>query len=355
MSNSNKARVLGLIGMALAAVLIIVLAAVFRNNKNVEVSSHSFAMGSVVTVKLYGAGDTEAAEEVQAAVKLLDEECISWRNDTSELGKWNRTAEAGCPVEISKDLANVLEKSLSLADASDGALDITLRPVLDVWGIEDADEKTFRVPEEEELKKAAEKCGRKDITLTVAEGSERNLLTRNREEVSLDLGALGKGYALDIAYDLLQGKKDVTGGVIAVGGSVLIFGEKPDGGEYKVGIRDPEGLPEDVMGHITFPSGTKKACVSTSGGYEKYVEKDGVKYHHIIDPKTLRPAKSGLKSVTVVCEDGAYSDGLSTACFILGEEKGVKLLEKYGAEGVFIREDGSTFITNGLSGRVIFE
>ena len=99
----------------------------------------------------------------------------------------------------------------------------------------------------------------------------------------------------------------------------------------------------------------EKACISTSGGYEKYVEKDGVKYHHIIDPKTLKPAESGLKSVTIVCEDGALSDGLSTACFILGEEKSIKLLEKYGAEGVFIREDGSRFITNGLSGRVIFE
>jgi len=355
MSNSNKARVLGLIGMALAAVLIIVLAAVFRKSKNVEVSSRSFAMGSVVTVKLYVAGDSEAAEEVQAAIKLLDEECISWRNDTSELGKWNRTAAAGCRVEISKDLANVLDKSLSLADASDGALDITLRPVLTVWGIEDADEKSFRIPEEEELQKARENCGRKDITLSVDMGLGKSFLTRNREEVVIDLGALGKGYALDIAYDLLKEKKEVTGGVIAVGGSVLVFGEKPDGGEYKVGIRDPEGLPEDVLGYITFLSGTAKTCVSTSGGYEKYVEKDGVKYHHIIDPKTLRPAKSGLRSVTVVCEDGAYSDGLSTACFILGEEKGMKLLEKYGAEGVFIREDGSKFITNGLSGRVIFE
>ena len=355
MNNGNKARVLGLFGMALAAVLVIVLAAVFRKKSSVEVSSRGFAMGSVVTVKLYGDGDTETPEEVQAAVKLLDEECISWRNDNSELGKWNHTAVAGQPVQISKDLSTVMEKSLSLAEASDGALDITLRPVLEVWGIEEADETSFRVPEEEELHKAGEKCGLKEISLSIDESSGGNTLTRKREEIVIDLGAVGKGYALDIAYDLLKEKAEVSGGVIAVGGSILVFGEKPDGGEYKVGIRDPEGLPEDVMGYITFPSGTKKACISTSGGYEKYVEKDGVKYHHIIDPKTLRPAESGLKSVTVVCADGAFSDGLSTACFILGEEKGAKLLEKYGAEGVFIREDGSTHVTNGLFGRVIFE
>ena len=121
-----------------------------------------------------------------------------------------------------------------------------------------------------------------------------------------------------------------------------------------MGIRDPEGLPEDILGYITFASGTGKQCISTSGGYEKYIEKDGVRYHHIIDPGTLKPAETGLRSVTVVCGDetdlygGLTSDGLSTACFILGETRALGVLEKCHAEAVLIREDGSILVTDGL-------
>ena len=373
MSISTRKRILGILVLALAAGVILAVSALTRKGEGSggtesPGTDRGFAMGSAVSVQLYGKAAENRSAEVIREISRLDEQVISWRAEASELAVWNRTAEAGAKTEVSRELGLAVEKSLELSKRSGGALDLTLRPVLDTWGVENGTPETFRVPSEEELKKAAErtdlagqgkdaeKSGEDSAfsSSVLCEKGERDsyLLSRGRKELTLDLGAVGKGYALDAAYDLLRSDTEITGGVIAVGGSVLVYGEKADGGEFKVGIRDPEGLPEDILGVITFPSGTKKQCVSTSGGYEKVIEKDGVKYHHIIDPSTLHPAEGGLKSVTVVCGDGLLSDGLSTACFILGEEKAKELLKAYGAEGVLIRSDGSIYSTPGIEKQV---
>ena len=361
MSISTKKRILGILGLALAAGVILAVSVLSRKGEGSGGAASSetnrgFAMGSAVSVQLYGKDAGNRSAEVIREISRLDEQVISWRAEASELAAWNRSAEAGAKTEVSRELGLAVEKSLELSKRSEGALDLTLRPVLDTWGIENGTPETFRVPSEEELKKAAERTdlagAKKDAVLCEKGDGDSYLLSRGRKELTLDLGAVGKGYALDVAYDLLRTDAEITGGVVAVGGSVLVYGEKDGGGEFKVGIRDPEGLPEDILGVITFPSGTKKQCVSTSGGYEKVIEKDGVKYHHIIDPSTLHPAESGLKSVTVISEDGLLSDGLSTACFILGEEKAKELLKTYGAEGVLIRSDGSVYSTPGIEKQV---
>jgi thiamine biosynthesis lipoprotein len=114
-----------------------------------------------------------------------------------------------------------------------------------------------------------------------------------------------------------------------------------------VGVRNPDGAADDMIGYIEL-SGVDYMCVSTSGDYEKYVEYNGEKYHHILDRSTGYPAKSGLSSVTVMCKSGTDSDGLSTACFVLGKEKSVELLKKYDAEAVFVDTDGNVSITDGM-------
>lgn len=326
-----------------------------------SVIQRDFAMGSALSVTLYG--ETEKLETVSSAaiekIRALDEQVISWRAENSELARWNRTAKAGEAAEVSEALSRAVTDGRKIWEGSGHVLDLTLRPVLDTWGIEEKDPGSFQVPSEQALADAAARCGMEHIS--VSEG----ILVRNREEILLDLGAIGKGYALDVVYDeLLKGETPVSvsdgtepedapstpvmGGVVAVGGSVMIFGSKPDGCDYQVGIRDPEGSPEDIIGILSFRGGTGRHCISTSGGYEKFIEKDGVRYHHIIDPRTRKPADSGLKSVTVVCENGLMSDGLSTACFILGEDASREILRNFAAEAVFIREDGSIFVTEGL-------
>lgn len=143
---------------------------------------------------------------------------------------------------------------------------------------------------------------------------------------------------------MLEGQNAVTGAVISLGGSILTYGSKPDGSTWKVGIIDPF----DKSSNIGILSLEGQWCVSTSGDYERYVEVDGVRYHHILDPKTGTPAVSDVRGVTVLLKDGLLSDGLSTACFILGPEKGMALAAEYGAEALFILSDGEVVLSEGM-------
>ena len=172
---------------------------------------------------------------------------------------------------------------------------------------------------------------------------------------TLDLGAVGKGSACDVAREYLKEQDGVQGAVIAVGGSILTYGRKPDGTAFRVAVQNPDEENGSYMGVIDL---TGTACVSTSGDYEKYFVQDGKRYHHILDPATGYPSESGLSSVTVVCPDagewkeyaGLLSDGLCTACFVLGKEKGMELLEQYGMEGVFIDKERQVTVTDDGTG-----
>ena len=158
----------------------------------------------------------------------------------------------------------------------------------------------------------------------------------------LDLGSVGKGIACDEVRGVLENSK-IKRAVVSVGGSILLYGE---GEKFTVGIRDPfSESSTESFAVLTLPA----TCVSTSGSYERYFDRDGVRYHHILDPKTGYPAESGLVSVTVVCSDGFMSDALSTACFVLGYEKSLPLLEKYGAQAVFVFNDRSVRVTGSLA------
>ncbi len=165
------------------------------------------------------------------------------------------------------------------------------------------------------------------------------------DQCTIDLGAVGKGIACDVAQNYLKKQKEVSGAVIAVGGSILLYGTKTDGTNWNVAVQNPRGQDGEAMGVLSL-SGTTN--VSTSGDYEKYFMQDGKRYHHILDPSTGYPAESGLISVTVVSDNGLLSDGLSTACFVLGKEKGQKLLKTYGAEGIFIDQNKKVTVTKGL-------
>ena len=166
---------------------------------------------------------------------------------------------------------------------------------------------------------------------------------------TLDLGATGKGIGCDVVSDFLKTQKDVSGMILNLGGSsVMVYGEKPDGSEWKVAVTDPRDVEGEYLGAITLEGGE---FLSTSGDYEKYFIEDGKRYHHILDPKTGYPVWNGLDSVTVVCNSGLLADGLSTACFVLGMEDAQSLLEKYNAEAVFVDEDKNVYLTSGMKER----
>ncbi len=316
-------------------------------------TQYGFSMGTSVNVTLYGTDSEELYQVVMDKIDELDRDYISWRNEESELGRLNADYVSGVEYNLSDTLYEAVLSSWKVCKDSNGALDITIRPVADAWNIEGADSENFVIPEKTDIEDALAIIGYEYIHINEAdvlsEGAGK--ITINKSDMIIDLGATGKGYVLDIIKKWLD-ETSVSGACISVGGSILIYGEKDDSSSWKVGIRDPQGSSDAMIGYLEFPSGTNM-CVSTSGYYEKYFDVDGVRYHHIIDRNTGMPSDSGLASVTIVCENGLYSDALSTACFVLGYEQSLKLLEKYDAEAIFIDEENNIIFTEGLKNKFI--
>lgn len=319
----------------------------------VRVTRTAISMGTPFTITLYGRRGfrTETAARGQLSetvnvlfecVDRLDLSVLSWRSDGSEVSRFN-SFQSTEPFPISPEFAEALGQSLVLSEFSGGVLDVTLRPLIAVWNIEDADSsEPWQPPADEELQSLVPLLGTEHLTLT------DSALRKDDPGISLDMGAVGKGYALDMLLPVLRENQDITGAVIAAGGSILTYGEKPD--PWQIGIRDPEGSPADFFGILTVPAEPSRITfISTSGGYEKYAEADGVIYEHILDGRTLRPAESGLYSVTVITgESGLASDGLSTACYILGMNASRKVLSRYEAEAVFVTREREVYLTSGL-------
>lgn len=294
-------------------------------------ADQDYVMGTVLTQTIYG-GNEELAGSVTAKIRSM-EAAISNKFITSEVSKIGALAGSG---GVESKYFDIYKLASDVCEKSGGAFDITVAPVVGLWGI--GTEKA-RVPSEAEIEALLPFVDYKNIKL------ENGKVSLSKEGAELDLGAIGKGAAADLAISLYK-EAGISSAIVAVGGSIGILGEKPGGTPFLVGVRDPKGSANEYLGTLAL----KNISVSTSGSYERFIEQNGVLYHHIIDPATGYPAESGLVSVTVVHENGALCDALSTACFVLGREKGMELLDEYGAQGIFIDENDKIYVTEGLKG-----
>ena len=139
-----------------------------------------------------------------------------------------------------------------------------------------------------------------------------------------------------------------SGACIAVGGSIVCYGSKPDGASYQIGIQNPRGEQNDVMGVLKLEAGSQPVFVSTSGDYEKYFIQDGKRYHHILNPVTGYPADSGTISATIIADNGALSDALSTLCILLDRGQALQLVEQYGADAILVDDAKQVYMTDGI-------
>lgn len=287
----------------------------------------TFAMGTVVSEKIYG-GTEKTLEDVEALVNELDGK-LSWRIEDSWIARLNMDKT----MPLTDTFSLYMQEAFSLAEATKGAFDPTLRPLIALWDIEGSNP---HVPSEDEMADCLRQIGYERVVLTASD-------ITIPEDMTLDMGAVGKGIALDVLKDYFV-KNRIPAATVAVGGSVLTYGTKPEG-EWNIALQNPFQAEGTAMGvlHIT---GTR--FISTSGDYEKYFEVDGIRYHHIFDRTTGYPADSGLSSVTILCDNGLVSDGLSTACFVMGYESSKSVLQLYGAEAVFVFQDGSVALTDGI-------
>ncbi|HKM34830.1 MAG TPA: FAD:protein FMN transferase [Lachnospiraceae bacterium] len=306
--------------------------------KQAQFTAVGTAMGTVITQHIDTKGENITGN-IMDIITSLEQDCLSYRISESEVGNINAQAGSGNFIALSKELNADLTTCFDVSVKSEGAFDITVGPVTRLWNIDawaSGENTEQKIPEPEQISNVLSQTGFDKI-----EYVNGNILLP--EGMSLDLGAVGKGIACDRIADYLD-TKEVKGAVISVGGSILTYGEKARGVPWTVGIVNPQ----NTVSSIGTVSVSGEWYVSTSGDYERYMEVDGKRYHHIIDPHTGYPTDSGLSSVTIVCKSGILSDALSTACFVLGEKEGMELADYYDVAVLFVNTEGKLVMNRAM-------
>lgn len=314
--------------------------------KKEEIQKYShvdYAMGTVTNTTLYGRSPdlSETEQAIMEKMKKLETEQLSWRKDSSAVAKLNQGKQRAADVQ--EPLFTWLEKSLQIAKDSKGAADPAIGSLTQMW---DFESKNPKAPNADKIE-ALIKDGIVSSAYAHVKLNEQQKTVRKEREIKIDLGAFGKGIGTDEAMKFLKKDERITGAMVALGGSIAVYGEKPGGEDWKVGIQNPDGKQGETIGGLSVKGGT---FISTSGDYEKYFidKKTGKRYFHILDENTGYPVQTEITSCTIVCSSGIVSDGLSTACFVLGPEKSGSLLKKYGAKAIFVDKQKNVYVSDGL-------
>lgn len=290
-----------------------------------------FAMDTVMNLTIYG-GKSAALDDAERELYRLDA-LLARGKEGSAVYALNRDGAVN-----DAEIASLARCAAEISAASDGAFDATVAPVLELWGF-GSGASEHRVPTDAELSAA-----RARVNYRALHVSPENDVTLDAP-AEIDLGGIAKGYA-GVCVKLALREQGVESAVIDLGGDVALLGSKPDGSPWRVAIKDPA----DGGACLGILATEGDVFVMTSGVYERFFEENGVRYHHIIDPRTGFPAESGVVSATVVCRDGAAADALATAACVLGAEGALALRERLSGEVPFnlilVTEEGNVLYTN---------
>ena len=299
--------------------------------------SEIFALDTAITLKVYGSKRAQVLKKLEDKINELDE-MLSTGKETSEVSRLNRSGEA----VLSPTVANLVKRSLDIYKKTDGLFDITIYPLMELWGFPT---KNYRVPSEKEIEEKLKLVGSDKIDFN----EETRKISFKNKGMEIDFGGIGKGYITDELVKILTDEK-VESAIINLGGNVFGFRKKPDGSLWNIAIRDPNE-PDKYMAAIRL----EDSAVITSGGYERYFEENGIIYHHILDPRTGKPSESGLKSVSIISKDGTLADALSTSLFIMGEEKAIGYWKENGSnfDILLMTNDNRLLVSAGIKDKVI--
>ena len=318
----DKKRILQILIVLCILAPLVVLAVLWGTNGRTY-TTDGYYFDTYVSITVYSLKDAGYLDECLEICQKYDNSL--GRLNLGEMTMINQQAYAG--VDVSDDTYYVFERALEFCDETKGAVDITIAPLVDIWGFThnmSGNSSADRKPTDLEIRQALKKVNYKRVKLY-----EGNRVKFNDSNVQVDLGFIAKGFVADKLKEYLV-EKGVKSAIISLGGNVVVIGSKPDGNDYNIGIKDPDN-PEGIIDSIS----VSDKSVVTSGTYERYVEYDGVKYHHILNTNTGYPVKTDVKSVTVISDSSLEGDALSTICLILGEEKSKDILEKYNAQAIF--------------------
>ncbi len=284
-----------------------------------------FAMDTVMTLQVPSAEET-LLDQCEAKIADLEKK-LSVTDSESQIAQLN----AHEAVEVDDEVRSLVEFALEMGEETEGALDITLYPIVRAWGFTTGD---YRVPSDDEIANLLTYVDYRAVSVS-------DSTIQLPEGVMIDFGSIAKGYASDVLAQLLR-ENGVESALMDLGGNVYCVGNKENGDAWRIGIQSPDG-----DGYIAALSVSDSAVV-TSGAYERYFEADGIRYGHIFNPFTGRPVSGDLLSVTVIGKNGARCDALSTALFVMGSEKACAWLQAHDdVEALLLNADG-LMITEGL-------
>lgn len=305
--------------------------------KSAIIKRTRFMMDTLITIQVpndLGVRRTESAINSAFDRMAVVERKFNCLNPESQLYKFNRDRTPVSDPEI----VAVVGTALEISRATDGAFDPTVYPLVDLWGFytTSASSATQRVPADAAIKAALARTGWRRIIL------EDGRALPADKEVTLDLGGIAKGYAIGEAVKVLKAS-GAKSGLVLGGGQVQVFGSAAPGVPWKVGLRNPR--QDGYIASLPFDG---DLGISTSGDYERYFEQDGVRYHHILDPKTGRPAR-GVMSMSVIARDPAWADALSTALFVLGPRRAAEFARARGLDVIIVDAAGKITASGGAA------
>lgn len=293
------------------------------------ISKTGLYFDTIIKIDIYDSSDTELLNQCFQYCKEF-ENTISRTIETSEISQINNAN--GEPVIVSDMTVELLQKGIEYGDLSHGKFDITIAPLSELWDIKN---NPGIIPAESEIQEALSHVNYKNIQII------ENEVTLLDPESAIDLGGIAKGYMADQLKEFLI-SEGVESALINLGGNILTIGSKPNGSPFKLGIQKPfdkQGIPITAVDCID-------TSLVSSGVYERYFELDGIRYHHILDTETGYPYSNGLLGVSIISPKSVDGDALSTACFALGLEEGIELINSLeNIEAIFITEEYKLYDT----------
>ena len=296
-------------------------------------------MGTLVKITVIARSELiaqAAATAGFAEIRRLEELLSTWI-PTSELSRVNASA-GKTPVLVGPETLTIIQRAMQAAEMTGGGFNIAIGPAVDAWRVTEGQ----RIPTESELDALRPLVDLQAVHVNV---QERTIFLE-KTGMRIDVGGIGKGYAADQAVDAIR-RAGAVAGVVALSGDIKTFGRLPGGMMFPVGIQHPRE-DEAVLAWIDL----KDEAISTAGDYERFFERDGIRYHHILDPRTLQPARS-CQSVTVIAREGVWADGLDTGIFVMGPERGMELVEQLrDIEVIIVDAEGRLLVSSGLKQRI---
>ena len=297
-------------------------------------SKTEYFMGTVVTVTLYDNKSEKIIDKAFEEVKKI-EQLVSINMDGTELDEVNNNSGIK-PVKVSDDTYNIIKKGLEYSSLTNGSFDITIGPLVKLWSIGLPEAK---VPTLDEIKGTLKYINYKDVEIN---DSEKTVFLK-KPGMIIDLGGIAKGYTADVIAQTLK-DEGVEKAIIDLGGNIYALGEKSENTLWRIGIQNPDQTRGEIVGSIN----VKDKSIVTSGIYERFIEQDGVKYHHILSPESGYPYDNEIAGVTIISDKSIDGDALSTSVFSMGITKGLEFINSQpDTEAIFITKDHKIYLTEG--------